>query len=466
MKSTMKLISRFFFILVLSVTAGIVLNIAFVITAVYTQSHTNQGDAWSNAQLVAEGLAQTEKGYSLGQEAQETLEKAGAWAILIENGSGQVIWASENLPDDIPRQYSLGALSWGIRGYIQDYPTTVSPMGDNLVVLGYPKTSYFKLMWNTFDYHLIQSVPYLLLEFVLFNIVLLVIIYIVSSAGVIRSVKPIVKGIEALGQQQDVYVKESGLLCQLAVSINRVAERLKTQNYALRKKETARANWIAGVSHDIRTPLSMVLGYAGTLEEDKELPPEARKQAGVIRLQAVRMKNLINDLNLASKLEYNVQPLHRKSLNLVALSRQSAVDFLNLDHKGQYPIEWETEPEQGPLYIDGDEALIKRALSNLISNAQVHNPEGCTIFLKAESREGWGLLTLADNGAGVTDKELESIKNAPHYMVCDTGTGEQRHGLGLLIVRQIVQAHQGRTEVFRPEGGGFGVRLWFPLQEK
>ena len=86
----------------------------------------------------------------------------------------------------------------------------------------------------------------MILEFLAFNLVFIIIVYAVATSGIIRSVKPIVQGIEALGEQKEVYIPEKGLMSQLAASINRVSEKLKTQNYALRKKETARANWIAG----------------------------------------------------------------------------------------------------------------------------------------------------------------------------------------------------------------------------
>lgn len=88
----------------------------------------------------------------------------------------------------------------------------------------------------------------------------------------------------------------------------------------MQKKETARANWISGVSHDIRTPLSMVMGYAGQIEENEALPEADRKKARIIRQQSIKMKNLINDLNLASKLEYNMQPINPVPVNLVAVA--------------------------------------------------------------------------------------------------------------------------------------------------
>ena len=462
MNSTIKLIRKFFSILIFSIFLGILLNLLFLAIVTWNRQDNNSS-GWKQAEEIAAALTLSENGdYILSEEGEKALEQTGAWGILVENDTGNVIWASRNLPQEIPRHYTLGEISWAVRGYIQDYPTTTAAQGENLLFLGFPKDRYFKLMWPTFDYDLIRNFFYLILEFLIFNLVFIIIVYGVATSGIIRSVKPIVHGIEALGNQEDVYIPEKGLMSQLAASINCVSEKLKTQSYALRKKETARANWIAGVSHDIRTPLSMVLGHASTLEEDISLPAEVRQKAGIIRQQSIRMKNLINDLNLASKLEYNVQPVKRQRTDLVALARSVAVDFLNLDNEGDYPIEWNTEADSDPFMVYGDPDLIKRAMSNLITNAQVHNPKGCTIGVEVREEEGMYALIVSDNGVGVTEEELQSIRNAPHYMVCDSNTGEQRHGLGLLIVKQIAQAHEGRVVLDHSPQGGFLAKILLP----
>lgn len=85
-----------------------------------------------------------------------------------------------------------------------------------------------------------------------------------------------------------VCIKEKGMLSELAEKINKTSEILQMQAEQLRKKETARANWIAGVSHDARTPLSMIMGYAGQLENSKNLSEIERKKATVIVKQSSR----------------------------------------------------------------------------------------------------------------------------------------------------------------------------------
>lgn len=72
------------------------------------------------------------------------------------------------------------------------------------------------------------------------------------------------------------------------------------------------------------------------------------------------------------------------------------------------------------------------------------------------------IICVEDNGTGVSDKELEKLNNAPHYMVCDTNTTEQRHGLGLLIVKQIIDVHNGKIMMKHSEYEGFKVILQIP----
>ena len=86
------------------------------------------------------------------------------------------------------------------------------------------------------------------------------------------------------------------------------------------------------------------------------------------------MKNLVNDLNLASKLEYNMQPLCLEQVNMAAVARQCAADFMNTDISGKYPLEWKAQENLPSCVVRGDKTLLGRALNNLLNNAQTHNP--------------------------------------------------------------------------------------------
>ena len=461
MKSIPKLIRRFVLILLLSIFLFLVLNMGFLIA--YTMGHSANGSPWTAAQDAAEAMAVTEEGYTLPEEMQEELESKNIWAVYIDNTTLKALWHSDNLPDTVPLEYTASEIASLTRGYIDDCPAFTGTGEEGLMILGYPQKSFWKHMYPSWDYQMIESAPMTVLMVLGGNVLLVLLIYIGANSGLLRSVRPIVEGIRKLPEGEPVSIKEKGILSELAFHLNKTSEMLQSQKYQLRKKDAARANWIAGVSHDIRTPLSMVMGYAAQLGTSEYLREEDRKKASAIVRQSRRMKNLINDLNLASKMEYNMQPIAREEINAVALVRQIAVDFINMDVDGRYPIEWETDEELIVCRICADKELIKRAVSNLIQNSMNHNEDGCTVHVAVEEINGYCVISVEDDGTGASEEEIEKLNHAPHYMVCDTNTREQRHGLGLLIVKQIAESHGGKAEITRSGYGGFGVKLMLPL---
>lgn len=209
----------------------------------------------------------------------------------------------------------------------------------------------------------------------------------------------------------------------------------------------------------------MVMGYAGQLENSLHISQEDRKKATMIIKQSARMKNLINDLNLASKLEYNMQPIMKKEENVVAVVRQVVVDFMNMGVQDEFSIKWETDAKLTVCNINVDKDLLKRAISNLIQNSISHNENGCTIYVSVAANNNNCIICVEDNGIGVSDEKIEKLNHAPHYMICDTSTAEQRHGLGLLIVQQIIGAHNGTVDISRSKHGGFKVELTVPSKK-
>ena len=461
MKSVPKLIRRFVGIMFLSSLLLIILN--FALLCIYTLNQAPNGSPWITAQEVADALSQNENGYILTEDTALELQNTDVWAILIDNRTMKVVWQTEKLPENVPISYTASDIASLTRGYIDGYPTFTGEAENGLVVLGYPKESFWKHMWPSWDYNFIANLPKTVLSVFAINIALIFIIYVIANSKLLKSVKPIVSGIQALSTNEEVHLREKGLLSELAVNINKTSDILQTQSRQLRKRESARANWIAGVSHDIRTPLSMVMGYAGQLESDMQLSEDNRKKATVIVRQSERMRNLINDLNLASKLEYNMQPINPKKQNLIAVIRQVVVDFINMNIDEKYMIEWETDETltSCPVCIDKD--LIKRAVSNLIQNSINHNKQGCHIFVRVISENNVCTVVVADDGVGATDEQIKKLNNTPHYMVCNEKTTEQRHGLGLLIVKQIIFAHNGKMLIKHSEYGGFEVDLSLPM---
>lgn len=460
MKSIPKLIRRFVGILTLSIILFVILNVAFF--AIVFVRNTSTFSPWDMADNAAAALQLTDDGYSISDDVMVELKEENAWAILINNDTRQVVWQTDNLPNNVPMQYTLSDIAELTRGYVDGYPTFTGKAENGLMVLGYPKDRFWKHTRASWDYNFIANLPKNTIIILVINTVLIFLIYVAANSKLLRSIRPITNGIQDLSSGSPVCIKENGVLFELAEKINKTSEILQKQAEQLRKKETARANWIAGVSHDVRTPLSMIMGYAGQLENSKNLSEVERKKAAVIVKQSNRMKDLINDLNLASKLEYDMQPLTMKQENAISIIRQIIVDFMNMNIDDKFPIEWKTADILSACYINADKDLLKRAISNLIQNSINHNENGCVIYASVDDDNNACKICIEDSGIGASDEQIDRLNNTPHYMVCDTNTTEQRHGLGLLIVKQIIKGHNGEIIIDHSEYGGFKVVLTIP----
>ncbi|MCI8663398.1 MAG: HAMP domain-containing histidine kinase [Hungatella sp.] len=460
MKSIPKLIRRFVGIMMLSIILFVILNVAFF--AIVFVRNTSTFSPWDMADNAAAALQLTDDGYSISDDVMVELKEQNAWAILINNDTRQVVWQTDNLPNNVPMQYTLSDIAELTRGYVDGYPTFTGKAENGLLVLGYPKDRFWKHTRASWDYNFIVNLPKNTIIILVINTVLIFLIYVAANSKLLRSIRPITSGIQDLSSGSPVCIKENGVLFELAEKINKTSEILQKQAEQLRKKETARANWIAGVSHDVRTPLSMIMGYAGQLENSKNLSEVERKKAAVIVKQSNRMKDLINDLNLASKLEYDMQPLTMKQENAISIIRQIIVDFMNMNIDDKFPIEWKTADILSACYINADKDLLKRAISNLIQNSINHNENGCVIYVSVDDGNNACKICIEDSGIGASDEQIDRLNNTPHYMVCDTNTAEQRHGLGLLIVKQIIKGHNGEIIIDHSEYGGFKVVLTIP----
>ena len=284
-------------------------------------------------------------------------------------------------------------------------------------------------------------------------------IYFLSKRKILKSTEPIISSVEALSSGTPVKLSVKGELSSVADSVNRVSRILSRQN-------EARANWISGVSHDIRTPLSMIMGYAARIAENKTASTEIRQQAEIVRSQSVKIKELVQDLNLVSQLEYEMQPLHKEGVRVSKLLRSYTADLLNSGVSDIYDIEIEVAPDVENTVLECDTRLITRAINNLVQNSMKHNPQGCEICLSLALSGEQLLLAVTDNGVGLSEETQKALEEKPHYMESTDERLDLRHGLGLRIVRQVAAARQGVFSITSILPHGCRAALTFSLDHK
>ena len=272
-------------------------------------------------------------------------------------------------------------------------------------------------------------------------------------------VAPILNGLDKLSHGETIVLNINGELEDVGKRINETSLQLDKQN-------KARANWISGVSHDIRTPLSMIMGYADRISSSLNVEENARKQANIIKIQSVKIKNLVQDLNLVSQLNYNVQPLQQTPVHLCKIIREIVVEYLNNNLNNKFDFELNLDCNTEQISIIGDERLLYRAIQNIISNSINHNENGCMISVRLGIHENNLTLVISDNGKGLSEEELQKIQSTPHYLQSTDDRLDLRHGLGLLLVKEIISIHKGNVSISSALNNGFSTTISLPIKNQ
>ncbi len=389
-------------------TAGITLlvvalNLVFLIVSLFVYVG---GNVYSiDGGKVRDALSITEEGYVLADEMARKLTEEEQWAMLLD-GEGRELW-SYRKPAELADSYSRADIARMTRWYLKGYPVWLRVWEDEIMVVGTGKDTVWKYPVE-FSISWIDYVKQVGLYFFLINIAWIVL---------------------------------------LAAFFTR---------RFMRNREQARIEWIAGISHDIRTPLSMVMGYAGTLEQNGELSEEARQQAAVILHQSVVMKELIADLNLTSQLEYSMQPLRMEKIRPAQMIRSMAASFLNDDPEGNLQIEVEINAEAEQIMLRADEQLLQRVFRNLILNSIKHGGQNETVEIRIGMREERRrfFIRFEDNGTGYSEEILRRLRSRKKN---DANPNIR----GLEIVKKIVLAHGGKVRFGNREGSGSFCEMWF-----
>lgn len=199
------------------------------------------------------------------------------------------------------------------------------------------------------------------------------------------------------------------------------------------------------------------------LDDDFNL---TRKQANIIKIQSVKIKNLVQDLNLVSQLNYNVQPVKQTPVHLCKMIREIVVEYLNNNLNNKFDFELNLDCNTEQISIIGDERLLYRAIQNIISNSINHNENGCTISVSLAVNGNNLILVISDNGKGISEEKLQKIQSTPHYLQSTDERLDLRHGLGLLLVKEIISIHNGTVSISSALNNGFSTTISLPIKKQ
>ena len=342
--------------------------------------------------------------YALDEQGAKSLLKRGQFAMILGK-DGNILW-SVALPEELRKTYTLQDVAKFARYYLEDYPVHSYVFEQGLLVIGGEKDQVWKYTLE-FDVNLLNYLAKIVPLLLLSNIVVL------------------------------------------------VAVPTRIQRRRAKQREEERTEWIAGVSHDIRTPLAIVMGNAEMIAASTR-EEEVRQRAKSIETQGIRLRRLVDNLNLSGKLEFGAGKFEKKKVRIGRFLRKTLTEIMNQTENDRYRFALEIEDSLQDLELYFNEDLVERAVMNLLHNAIRHNADGCKIEMRLyQDRKNHVFLKLSDTGKGVS-KELLRRLNSRGYE-WEFGTGQ--HGLGLKIVKQVADWHRWKLFFANGEQGGLACTI-------
>ena len=360
--------------------------------------------SYPDSEEIMEHLHKENEEYRLEEEEAEKLSGARQFAMLLDNG-GNILW-SEFLPKELRKSYTLQDVAKFTRYYLEDYPVRTYVVPEGLLIIGQKKEQIWKY---TLEYKegVIRNLIEFLPLFLLFNALIL------------------------------------------------VSVPIWIQKKRAKQKEEERTEWIAGVSHDIRTPLAIVLGNAEMIAATTE-SEEIKDRALRIEKQGLRLRRLVENLNLFSKLSFGYGNLEKEKIQVSRFLRKTITEMRNQTEDERMQFNLDIEEDLQGLVLGFNKNLMERALMNLLYNAVQHNPEGCEITVKLyQDEKSHIFLTVEDNGCGLEKAALERLNRKNYEWEPSTG----QHGLGLKIVKQVISRHRWKVQFAEGSQGGFLCRI-------
>ncbi len=412
------------------------------------------------------GLSQNGEGiWEMSQEGYRALEDGGAaWACFVLP-DGSIAW-EYGYPARMPRVLSATDLAMaGHFNMMEGYPVFFYTRDEGMIIAAWPQGSFWSQSLTFSDD---QAFAVILLAISLFvaDALVLFLLYAIAKRRTQRTVKPLTDALDELSCGRSAELHLSGDLAE-------VGDRVTEVSRLIERKDESRSMWIRGVSHDIRTPLSMVVGLADTIASEEGNPQRVREQAETIRMQGLKISDLVTDLNTAAQLDYGAKPAGEACAHLARLLREVCAEHVNAGFGERFPLTCDIAPDAANAQVMGDYRMLKRAVENLMSNVRSHNPQGCAVHVSLDApgdipnagQPSLVCVRVADEGAGTAPEQLralrERIERARKTGTVAAAYGDE-HGLGLVLVDRICQTLGGTFE-FSSGEGGFTAEMRLPL---
>lgn len=291
----------------------------------------------------------------------------------------------------------------------------------------------------------------------------LIIGYITSKriTSPISQIQTIAQSISQGNFSERIDIKTKDELGELAKSLNKMADRLQTQIYNLKKMDKVRTDFVANVSHELKTPLTSIKGFIETLEDgaidDKQ---NAKRFISIIKKHTDGLSNILNDLLSLSELELDKDTLKKTDFDLKDLIEEVSLGFGHAVSSKHHKLEKKFAGDS--FSIRADKGKIEQVLVNLIDNAVKYTGVKGVIKIYLADKSDRFSITVEDNGIGIPQEHINRIFERFYRVDKARSRNHGGTGLGLAIVKHIVALHSGYVAIESQVNKGTKVIISLP----
>jgi two-component system phosphate regulon sensor histidine kinase PhoR len=232
----------------------------------------------------------------------------------------------------------------------------------------------------------------------------------------------------------------------------------------LKKLEKIRVDFVANVTHEIRTPLTAIIGYLETIQAEATTSNEDMKKFIAISLkQAGRLNRLVEDLLVISKIELGEIKCNFEEVS-IRDAFEGAIPLIEAK-AGIKKINIHNNVQENLLCVWADRDRLTQILVNILDNAVKFTPEEGSVFIEAGQKDNYAVLTITDTGIGVPKEQVQRLGERFYRVDRSRSRDLGGTGLGLSIVKHLMLAHGGKMEIESQLGRGTKVSLYFPLKQ-
>ncbi|WP_242986353.1 MULTISPECIES: HAMP domain-containing sensor histidine kinase [Clostridium] len=315
----------------------------------------------------------------------------------------------------------------------------------SLLFFGFLLNMLHRIIGDNIDFYEKYGAVIVIVSFVL-ELVIFIVIFLIAINGRIKYLNYISKSVTNIKTQHylnPIEIKGNDEISQLAEDINTMSERLKENYEKEKKQEEAKNELIVAVSHDLKTPLTSVIGYLELLNKDKESFTEKQQEfLKVAYEKSENLKKLIDELFEYTKLSNNYVKLDKVPFNIAVLVNQIVGEHvLFLSEKN---IKVEIECAKNELIYEIDMQKFVRVIENLVKNAEKYSYKDSTFKIIMWDDEENIKLSFINEGDNINEEDLLKIFDEMYRIDKSRNAEIEGSGLGLPISKKIIQLHGGR----------------------